>query len=580
MRSTQGGIPRAMTDFRNKPVKSTRKPAKSTRKPAKFTRKPVKFTLQDVGSEVIDQLSTDIYTSPHAILRELVKNAYDAYLPLAGFDDVKVDRKIIVHRARTSDGIGRLYVSDNGIGQTLEDLKANVQISVSRKPRELDNATGFRGLGSWALLGAGSRVVITSTKYGDPQTNRLVLDVRAIYKRLSPDTSLDDILNNKRCVSFSQIPASREEHFTVIEITCDGEQQRIHDKYELNRLHAYTDPEEKELRRILIRSCPIPFTSQHTLIYDIYNQTGYVPTELVLDGQPLYRSLPETLSSIQVEKIEAANGDLLAWAWTAEDPEKSKEVDDLHDSCNIDGPGIQLVRYNVPLGRKGLFIDQFVSRPRTARWYVGEVHIVAPDVLPDASGDGLRASGAREQFIQRLENFYKVLEERGVAKSERISAARKLSQAIEACEKIGKGGLGGRELQRERSKIANAVELIEISQKTKATSKEERRLRTALKDQRLKALRDKAQKQLKANNYLEEFATSNSKSKRRKSGGSRNPRTSPSPAPAPSPGLQVSFARLASRLKEASLTSEQIDKVLGIVRELFFPDFESGSARN
>ena len=113
------------------------------------------FTLKDIGSKIIDQLSTDVYTGAGSILRELVKNAYDAYLGLdpEDFESGEFSRVIVISREREANGTGRLFIADQGIGQCFESLKANVQISISRKPDELENATGFRGLGSWASLG-------------------------------------------------------------------------------------------------------------------------------------------------------------------------------------------------------------------------------------------------------------------------------------------------------------------------------------------------------------------------------------------------------------------------------------------
>src|SRR5262245_38418753 len=141
------------------------------------------FTLKDIGSKIIDQLSTDVYTGAGSILRELVKNAYDAYLALdpEDFESCTFNREIVISRSRETNGTGRLFIGDQGIGQCFEDLKANVQISISRKPDELENATGFRGLGSWASLGAGSKIVIASSMKGDRFENRLTIDVRKVY---------------------------------------------------------------------------------------------------------------------------------------------------------------------------------------------------------------------------------------------------------------------------------------------------------------------------------------------------------------------------------------------------------------
>src|SRR6185437_112476 len=232
------------------------KPKRQTR----FVDVTPKFSLKDIGSKIIDQLSTDVYTGAGSILRELVKNAYDSYLALEAedFESGDFKRQVVIQRERDEKGVGRISIADQGIGQSLDVLKANVQISISRKSDELDNATGFRGLGSWASLGAGSRIMIISSKKGDPHENRLTINVRKVYQLLNPKSTLDDILNNPACISMSQRDAEEDEHFTTVEIECDGPVESVNG-HEMNRLYVYTDPTDTELKRILVQHCPIPF---------------------------------------------------------------------------------------------------------------------------------------------------------------------------------------------------------------------------------------------------------------------------------------------------------------------------------
>ena len=243
-----------------------------------FSKVAVKFSLKDIGSEIIDQLSTDVYTGPGSILRELVKNAYDAYLGLKAedLDEGSLKRQIVISRERDDHGVGRIFIADEGVGQTMEDLKANVQISISRKGQELENATGFRGLGSWATLGAGSKIIITSSKKDDPSENRLTINVRKIYQILGPTTTLDDILNNPTCISFSQRAADAAHHFTTVEIECDEKATSING-HEFNRLYPFTDPADTELKQLVVEHCPIPFP-RDSETYKKIRDSSLIPT--------------------------------------------------------------------------------------------------------------------------------------------------------------------------------------------------------------------------------------------------------------------------------------------------------------
>ncbi len=496
----------------------------------KFTTIDVKFTLKDVGSKIIDQLSTDVYTGPGSIVRELVKNAYDSYL---GLDSEELEgdsfaRQVVISRDRDHAGVGRILIADRGIGQDLSTIKGNAQISISTKPEDLQDATGFRGLGSWAVLGAGSKINIVSSKKGIPYEFRLAFDVRKIYSILDMEMTLDDILNNAECISFSRRACTKDSHFTTVEIICDGPAGLVNG-HELNRLYSYTDPNNSDFRELLIENCPIPFAAEggvYKKIHEIYSQAKYIPTALVLDGDKLERRLPPELSELFSREIHVGN-QLAAMVWVVENPEKTGEAGRWIDETKhlLGGPSIQLMKVNVPIGCKGLFAD---DKLRTLDWYVGEVHIVAEDVLPSANGQDLRAGTAREAFIDSLRKFYQELEERAESKSEILSLERKLRQGAEAAKKIQENhGLPPAEAQHERSRVAKAVELIEEMSKKSAKGS----ARTTV------ASSAKTQGSTVEMMTLEEF--------------------------------QARVARAIPRFEELGLTKQQTDGVLKIIQDLF-----------
>ncbi len=282
-----------------------------------FKKKAVQFTLRDIGSEIIDQLSSDIYSGPKQIMRELVKNAYDAYLAVDPdeLEDEKVEREIVISRERNETGIGRLLIADSGIGLTVDELKAFVQISLCKKQEELTNATGFRGLGSWSTIGAGSKIIVTSNKKNHSSEAQLVIDVREIYSIMGPATTLEDILNNSKCISFGERTSTGLSQGTTVEVVCDGPPKSVNG-HELNRLYDYTDP-NSDLRSIIVESCPVPFSSEggaYKIIHDICREAGYVLTHISLDGDPLERGLPDDLPEPTEQPIMVGR-QVVAKAW-------------------------------------------------------------------------------------------------------------------------------------------------------------------------------------------------------------------------------------------------------------------------
>jgi hypothetical protein len=381
----------------------------------------------DIGLRAIDQLSADVYGSPGSILREVIKNAHDSYLSIEPkqLKEEKLERAIVISRERHANGAGRLFIEDNGIGQSFKSLCSATHAGNSRKPHVLKDPACFRGLLSWALS-AGSKIVIESTTEGIAGRSRLQMNVRRICEKLHINTTLTDLLNDSCCISFSTcIPFSTEDwakndHGTIVEIECDGKTEIVNG-HTLNRVYDLTDPKGETLEQILVERCPIPYAREGRFgkrINEVYDRARYIPAAIFVDGKNLERQLPPRLSAFHTQNIKVA-GKVAAIAWYVEDPKRAGGFDVDAAKDLVASPGIQLVKYNVPIGPKNIFCDK--TRENCLKWFVGEVHIVSHDLQPDASGQELRIGPARDAFIRGILEFYSSLNDRASRKSLRLS---------------------------------------------------------------------------------------------------------------------------------------------------------------
>ena len=107
------------------------------------TREQIAF---DVETERILQiLSSEIYDSPKAFLRENVQNAYDAILMRCTAQELPLAERII----EVTVGNGQLTVRDDGIGMSDEVLKNNFWKAGSsgKKPNGAPRAPGHNQIG-------------------------------------------------------------------------------------------------------------------------------------------------------------------------------------------------------------------------------------------------------------------------------------------------------------------------------------------------------------------------------------------------------------------------------------------------
>lgn len=372
-----------------------------------------------VGSRLIEHVPSDAYSSSRSVLRHLVKSAHDAYLALerGQLEEENLERAVVISRQRHGDKTGHFYVEDNGIGQPLKHLLRNVQMSISRDLQcfKADSASG--NLCSWPILSAGSKVVIESSTKRIAGRFHLEINVRRICERMDAARRGRDILSDSECISLSSGTFDKRGHGTTVAIECDGKTEIVNG-YLLNCFYDLTEPEDETLLQFLAEGCPIPYSMEDSVgqrIAEVYARVGYLLTKVYLDGRSLKRQVPPNLSAFQTQEIKIGRH-VAAIAWYVEDPKRTRVVDVQVAKQFLTGPGIQIAKGNVPIGPKNLFSDGV--QERLLNRLLGEVHIISRYVEPDASGQDLRRTTARESFIEELRKFYSQLQDKAEARSQ------------------------------------------------------------------------------------------------------------------------------------------------------------------
>ena len=139
------------------------------------------FTAEQIGSEVLERFSGDIY-GPKEIIRELVKNAYDSDFELEKhLEEKKQDIKPFERAVRISVVDDDVIIADEGLGLDKEALSKLVSIALTDK-RDVEGVSGFRGIGFWSAYTGGDRIVVESTKHGSDRRFRLHLNTKRMRK--------------------------------------------------------------------------------------------------------------------------------------------------------------------------------------------------------------------------------------------------------------------------------------------------------------------------------------------------------------------------------------------------------------
>lgn len=194
----------------------------------------------DVETErVLQILSSEIYDSPKAFLRENVQNAYDAILMRCTAQNLPItERKI-----RITVGDGKLTVQDDGIGMTEEVLKTNFwKAGSSGKKSDLAQRSGVIGtfgIGAMANFGVCTALQVESRNVESSVT--LISSAKRADLRIAQD-----------CIDLERVEDGREPG-TIIQA-------------DLDPAFSINEAEASDYLRQYVRFLPVPVLVNGTII--------------------------------------------------------------------------------------------------------------------------------------------------------------------------------------------------------------------------------------------------------------------------------------------------------------------------
>ena len=289
-------------------------------------------------------------------------------------------------------------------------IKACKKIAVSPKS-ELDGImTGFRGIGIWAGFQACGRLELETTKEGDGNRYRLLIDFAEIFEHVHEDINIKMLLDDRFRIQVDGAPEA--DHYTSAKlIGLQGDYLKLTDVDELKRIVSQNLP------------CKIDpqFEYATTLSEYLDEIEDYQEFPILVEGGEVFQQFPANLEEPRFETLKT-NDDEYARCWYCSANRSITTRDFQYRS-------FRLRICNFAVGQVGIYDDEDGSAfgiGRTLRlssrthlnWHVGAVHITNPDVIPDTPRSALELDAMARRAIEAIRGFYE----------DRIADSRALSQ--------------------------------------------------------------------------------------------------------------------------------------------------------
>lgn len=334
-----------------------------------------------IGKTVIETLTSGMYENALFVYREYIQNAADQIDKAVemGFFDSRRDGKIYI---TVSPAEKKIVIEDNATGIDAELVFPMLShIANSTKDRSKDK--GFRGIGRLGGLGYCEKLIFETSSSGESVKSILSWDAKALHRRLT-DTQCH--------LSASELVTSVIQHKTY--------EEDPNKRYFKVILEGVSNPlllNKEIVESYLTMVAPVPFNSDFIFKNKIKEELKKHSFELdeydvFLNTNQVYKDYSATLYDVNGQKydeiydihsftLSKTDGSLLAVGWYGESGFE-KQIPGKKNPAR----GIRLRKGNIQIGAENA-LEKFFSERRGIFYYIGELHAISPNLVPNARRD-------------------------------------------------------------------------------------------------------------------------------------------------------------------------------------------------
>lgn len=358
--------------------------------------------MAKIGKNILDNLTTGMYSDSKVIYREYIQNACDQI-------DKAVNEGLISVREGLIDiyfDIKKRYISieDNATGVSaskfIEDLG-----DIANSNKEIGKDKGFRGIGRLCGLAYCKTLVFTTSYKGESVKSIMTCDAKKMRDMLydSKKYTIDEIW--ERIVTFKTEEEDINTHYFRVEL--------------ININEENTDLlDEKKVKEYLSFVAPVPYSNKFYLRNDIYNYTKEnnlkIDEYLIkINGAQIFKEYTTKLKDdsgnqlqnydeiykLKFESFTNSKGELIAWMWYG-----LSRFEKQIPACNL-MRGIRVRTGNIQIGENDV-VQKLFKESRGNFYFVGEIFTLDKNLIPNSQRDYFNENPARIEFEDQLRIYF------------------------------------------------------------------------------------------------------------------------------------------------------------------------------
>lgn len=358
--------------------------------------------MATVGKNILDNLTTGMYSDSKVIFREYIQNACDQI-------DLAITLGLLPPGGGSVDiftDVGKRYISikDNATGIKSKEFIQDVG-DIANSNKEIGKNKGFRGIGRLCGLAYCKTLKFTTSYHGENVKSIMTCDAQKMRSMLVENKkyTLDEIWD--AIITYSTANENETEHYFEVEML------------EINRENTELLDETK-VREYLSFVVPVPYKNTFIFrprIYSHAQQLGYKIDEYCVrvNGCQIFKEYTTKLKELngsspkdydeivdlEFKDFHSADDELIAWMWVGIS-RFEKQIPKTNAMR-----GLRIRSSNIQLGNDDTLQNLFKEH-RGNYYFVGEVFAVSKNLIPNSQRDYFNENETRVLFEDLLRSYF------------------------------------------------------------------------------------------------------------------------------------------------------------------------------
>ena len=358
--------------------------------------------MANIGKNILDNLTTGMYSDSKIIFREYIQNAADQIDKAIALGLIKRSNALIDIELNTSKRF--ISIEDNATGVPRNEFISTLG-DIANSDKTIGKDKGFRGIGRLCGLAYCKKLKFVTSYSGESIASVMEIDALQMRKMLldKKKYSVDEVWD--AIVDYSSFEENSAKHYFRVELyDINEENKELLDKSLVEQYLSFVAPLPYK-NTFYFRSKIYEFSEKINYTIDEYvvkingNQIFKEYTYALHDKNGSFKTEYDKITDLAFKEFKNEKEELVAWMWYG----LSSFIKQI-PPCNI-MRGIRLRTQNIQIGNDNT-LTSFFKEQRGNYYFVGEVFTIDKNLIPNSQRDYFNENSSRVMFENAIKTFF------------------------------------------------------------------------------------------------------------------------------------------------------------------------------